>query len=186
MMKPFLFGMACLGTLFLSQLGAEEEDKKTKEVTAPGFDGNILGMDVQAERLGVVLDISKGMHRSLPAIREALRKQLPRTPVLHVDGCGLEKPDPRPKVINGVAPETVTAVDLLGKHAKIDAVLWISDMGDPPNRAGVEAMAGTLAEHGIRLFLMSLRNKPGPSLRKLAEESKGIWQIVPTSDSKPR
>ena len=172
--------------LALTLLGAggfaQEPGTRKPALAVPAFDGKILGMEVQANRLGVVLDISESMKRSLPDIREALRQHLPRTPVLHVDGCGLERPDPRPRIVNGEAPDTVSAVALLGEHAGVTAVLWISDMGDPPNRAGIEAMDEVLAKHQIQLFLMSLKNKPGPSLRKLVEHTEGTWMIVPTKD----
>ena len=51
-------------------------------------------------------------------------------------------------------------------------------MMDPPNRKGVDAMAEVLAEEGVRLYLISVKAKPGPSVRKLAEESDGDWKQV--------
>ena len=144
----------------------------------PAFDDSFLGLAIQSDRLGVVLDISESMKGELPALRDALKKQLPRTPVVHVDGCKIEKPEPRAQMINGVAPDPVTAVATLGELAKVDAVLWLCDMGDPPNKYGIESMAQTLSEHGIKLFLLSVTNKPGPSVRDLAIDSDGDWKLI--------
>lgn len=154
------------------QLPAEET------IEAPGFEGEFLGLSIAAEHLGVVLDISESMNRQLPNLRTALREKLPRTPVLHVDGCALEKPGPQATVRGGVASETVTAVDLLGRFAHASAILWISDLGDPPNRAGIEAMAGILSKHEITLYVLSVKNRPGPAIRELVEVTEGAWKIV--------
>lgn len=143
-------------------------------------------MRILAERLGVVLDVSESMQRSLPKITEALKRQMPRTPVLHVDGCRLEDPDPRPRVEGGLAPETVTAIDVLADQAGVTAVLWISDQADPHNRDGIEALDEILEEKGVRLFLLSIRQKPTPSLRRVAEESEGIWEVIPLDPSSKR
>ena len=176
-MKRISISLLYLGMMISHGVFAEEEGGE-KTIAAPGFDGKILGLEVHADSLGVVLDISESMQRSLPAVRVLLRDKLPKNPVLHVDGCALEKPAPQASVKNGVAAETVTAVDLLGKFANASAILWISDMGDPPNRYGVEAMAETLKRHGITLYLLSLKNEPGPSLRKLVEGTEGTWTVV--------
>ncbi|MFT5465980.1 MAG: hypothetical protein ACI8UO_001077 [Verrucomicrobiales bacterium] len=162
-----------LSFLATAGLFAEEET-----IMAPEFDGKILGMDVYGEHLGVVLDISESMTRKLPAVRAALREKMPKTPVLHVDGCGLEKPGPQATIKGGVASETVTAVNLLGEFAHANAILWISDMGDSPNHSGIKAMAEALSKHEITLYILSLGNAPGPALRKLVEQTEGAWKAV--------
>lgn len=161
-----------------SPLRAEEKPAAPAAPVAPAFDGNFLGMDILAAHLGIVLDVSDSMKPVLPTIQEALRRQMPKTPVLHVDGCKLERPDPRPRIVRGVAPETATAISALGEHAGATAVLWITDLGDPPNKAGLEALDEMLEEREIRLFLLSLKNKPTPSLRKISIESEGVWELV--------
>ena len=67
---------------------------------------------------------------------------------------------------------------MLGEHAHVRAVLWICDMGDPPNKYGIESMAETLNKHEITLYLISVTNKPGPSVRKLVEQTEGEWILV--------
>lgn len=178
MARHLSISLICL-CLILPSGGLGED----QTITAPSFDGVILGIHVQAESLGVVLDISESMQRTLPAVRALLLDKLPKTPVLHVDGCALEKPGPRATVKGGVATETVTAVDLLGEFANATAVLWISDMGDPPNHAGIEAMVEMLNKHGITLYLLSLKNQPGPSLRKIVEGTEGTWKVVSLESS---
>jgi len=155
--------------------------QESKGAAAPGFVGRVFGLDVTAERLGLVLDISESMTRSLPAVKETLRQQFPKTPALHVDGCGLTKPAPGAKVRNGVADETVTAVDLLARFAQVTAVLWISDMADPPNKDGIQALKEILHRHGITLYLVSVNHEPGPSLRKLVEQGEGGWKVITLS-----
>ena len=177
MMTPrissWLLGL-CLAT---SSMGISEEEA-AKKAEAPSFRGEILGMKLTSGPLGIVLDVSESMNRSMPWIQQTLREKTPRNPVLHVDGCGIERPDPRPRIINGVAPETITAIRMLAEHSTANSILWITDMGDPPNRDGIESLRKVLAEHELQLFLISLKNKPSPSIRKAIEETEGYWELI--------
>ena len=158
----------------LVALRGEEE----KAQAAPKFDGKLFGMNICVDHFGVILDVSESMEKHLPKIRQSLKKKIPRNPVVHVNGCALVKPALRAQLKNGVAPDTVTAAELLGKYAKVNGILWICDQGDPPNRDGVIAMKETLSRYGIQLMLVSIRGKPGPSVRKVIEGTEGIWKVV--------
>ncbi|MCG8599469.1 MAG: hypothetical protein MI807_04950 [Verrucomicrobiales bacterium] len=166
----------CLAFPAVALLCASAEPGKTP--AAPAFSGNILGVEVRAEHLGIVLDISESMKPALPAVRADLAAKVPRNPVVHVDGCRLEKPDPGATIQNGLASETVTAMIALAEKAEVDTVLWISDQGDPHVRDGIQFLEKILTEHELKLIVLSLKNKPSPSLRNLAEASEGSWSVV--------
>ena len=179
-MAVWLVGAALCGNF----AGAQDREKpSTARLEIPAFQGKVLGMSLDAERLGVVLDVSQSMKEALPAIRAELKQKLPRHPVLHVDGCKLEKPEPRARVVNGMAPEAVTAVSTLAELGEVDAVLWISDMGDASNRYGVEAMKEVLATHGLQFYILSVERKPSPGIRKLAEGTDGWWTVTPVDSN---
>ncbi|MEM8953872.1 MAG: hypothetical protein AAGD22_06955 [Verrucomicrobiota bacterium] len=179
-----VFGLRFILVVGYLMLPVSDAIAREPALDAQSFDGNFLGMHFYADRLGIVLDVSESMGKELPALRAALKKELPRAPMLQVDGCALEEPEPRAetRIARGMSPDTVTAVKALGEHAGVDAVLWICDMGDPPNRYGVEAMAEVLAARGIRLYLISVASKPGPNVRKMVDGSDGGWLMaVPES-----
>ena len=46
--------------------GSRAEKGDEKVVAAQKFDGKFLGLEIHADRLGVVLDVSESMARSLP------------------------------------------------------------------------------------------------------------------------
>ena len=173
MNRVIFLGFLVLGVI---QLANAQENPETPKI--PAFEGEILGMSITSERLGVVLDVSQSMAGALPWIQGEMKAKLPRNPVLHVDGCKLEKPEPRPQIVNGLAPETVSAVQMLAEVGKVDAILWICDMGDPSNRYGVEAMEELLAEHGLQFYVLSVGKKPSPGIRKLAEGTDGWWTVT--------
>lgn len=175
-MKSSLPGLRLIWVLVLAVFAAAPGREGGIEI--PSFQGKIRGMSLNAERLGVVLDVSQSMKEALPGIRAELKEKLPRNPVLHVDGGKLVKPEPRAQVEKGFAPEPVTAVIALAEQADVDAVLWISDMADPPNRNGVEAMEAVLSNHGIQFYILSVERKPGPAIRRLAEETDGWWKLT--------
>jgi hypothetical protein len=158
-------------------LATVQADEKTRAL-APAFSGGILSVAVDAKNLGIVLDISESMNRALPAVRAALREKVPHSPVVHVDGCSLEKPAPRAAMQNGIAPEPVTAFIALAEKVGVDTIFWNSDQGDPHVRDGIIALEEALTKHKLRLIMVSLKNKPNPSLRKLTEGSRGKWAVV--------
>ena len=82
------------------RLSADEE----KKVEAPAFEGTILGMEIAADSMALVLDVSSSMRPFLPSIQKQLAARTPRNPALHVAGTGVERPKPRPEIVNGVAP----------------------------------------------------------------------------------
>ena len=174
---PFLSTTLVAWVLVLMSPSPTPGQDSTKPL-APSFSGEILTVDIQAEHLGIVLDISESMNRALPTVKEVLRTKVPKTPVVHVDGCRLEKPAPRAAVEAGTAPEPVTAISALAEKAGADTILWISDQGDPHVRDGIIALDEILTKHELRIFIISLKNKPTPSLRKLTEGSRGKWAMV--------
>jgi len=149
-----------------------------KKVEAPPFEGTILGMEIAADSLALVVDISTSMDPFLPTIRRELRERMPRNPTLHVYGCVIERPSPRPKIENGVAPETITAIDLLTTHSTATTILWITDMADPPNVDGVAYLDKLLRDKGLQLLLISVKNGPTPSVQKVIEAGEGYWKVV--------
>lgn len=149
-----------------------------KKVEAPSFEGKILGMEITADALALVVDISSSMRPFLPSIRKELREKTPRNPVLHVYGCGIERPDPRPRIENGVAPETITAIDALATHTTAWTILWITDMADPPNVDGVASLEKLLGDRGLQLLLISVENRPPPSVQKVIEAREGYWKVL--------
>jgi len=167
----FLFGFVLNGAL---------PAEAGKKVEAPPFEGSILGMEVAAHSLALVVDISTSMHPFLPTIRQELRQRTPRNPTLHVYGCGIEKPDPRAHIENGVAPETITAIDTLGTHTTATTILWITDMADPPNVDGIASLEELLNEKGLKLLLISVGNGPQPSIQKVIESREGYWKVLDT------
>ena len=166
----------CWG-LALFALDTVDAEEKAKAL-APAFSGEVLTVAVDARHLGIVLDISESMNPALPTVRTALREKVPQPPVVQVDGCRLEKPAPRAAMQNGIAPEPITAIIALAEKAGADTVLWISDQGDPHVRDGIIALEDVLTEYDLRLVIISLKNKPNPSLRKLTEGSRGKWAMV--------
>lgn len=174
--------LATILALSGTSAGASAEKPDPDEVVeAPGFRGTILGMGIATDSLAVVVDVSESMNRHLPAVRETLRRNTPHSPTLHVDGCGVESPDPRPRIRNGTAPETITAITILARHTTARSILWITDMGDAPNHAGLEALERACAEHGIQLFLLSVGDEPPPSIRRIVEGTEGFWQLTARS-----
>ena len=163
-----------LALAFGNALFANQQEK----VEAPPFEGNILGMEIMADSLALVVDVSGSMRPCLPAIRMALKRQMPRNPTLHVDGCGIEKPRPQAQIENGVAPETVTAIDILGRHTTATTILWITDLADPPNVDGIKSLEQVLRERELQLLLISVKNGPPPSLQKVLQAREGYWKVV--------
>ncbi|WP_158279853.1 hypothetical protein [Coraliomargarita sinensis] len=157
-----------------TDLLAEEMQK----VDAPSFYGEILELEVATDSLALVVDVSSSMRPFLPTIRSELREQTPRNPTLHVNGCGVEKPDPRPQIVDGVAPETITAIDTLATVTTAKAILWITDMADPPNVAGVESLKEVLRRYGLQLYLICVTNGPPPSIEKLLVDMEGHWVVL--------
>ncbi|MDF1853711.1 MAG: hypothetical protein P1U85_22955 [Verrucomicrobiales bacterium] len=166
-----------LGFLCIYYTGNAQPDPKEK-ANAPAFHGTILGMKVDSSSLAVVLDVSESMKRFLPAIQAELRKRTPKNPTLHVDGTGIEEPDPRPRIVNGVAPETITAIDALSTYSTATTILWITDLGDPPNRNGILSLEKLARDRGLQLLLISVKNKPSPSIRKVIESTEGYWEVI--------
>lgn len=182
-MKTLWLIAAAIAAFLGSGMAVQGQEEAEKPPEIPVFKGKVLGMELEAERLGIVLDVSQSMAGAMPWIQAELKGKLPRSPVLHVDGCKLEKPEPRPQIINGLAPETVTAVDMLASVGKVDAVLWICDMGDASNRYGVVAMEEVLAKYGIQFYVLSIGKRPSPSIRKLAEGTDGWWTVTSPPES---
>lgn len=150
---------------------------QSEKVAAPTFEGKLLGLDVSAESLALVVDVSSSMRPYLPAIRKELREKTPRNPTLHVPGTGIERPKPQPQIVDGVAPETITAIDKLATLSTATTILWITDMADPPNLAGVASLEKLLADKGLQLLLISVGNGPPPSIQKVIESREGYWKV---------
>ncbi|MGB0145214.1 MAG: hypothetical protein ACPGAP_10625 [Akkermansiaceae bacterium] len=77
-----------------------------------------------------------------------------------------------------MAPETVTAITTLAEHTTATTILWITDMGDPPSKRGVETLVEVLSKHQLQLLLLSVKNKPSPSIRKAIEATEGYWEVI--------
>jgi len=164
----------CAGFCGDGGLLAEEE----KKVEAPAFEGKILGMEIVAESMALVLDVSSSMGPFLPAIKKELAARTPRNPALHVAGTGVERPRPRPEIVNGVAPETINAIDMLTAHTTAGTILWITNMADPPNVDGVASLNELVQDRGLTLLLISVGNRPPPSIQKVIEGREGYWKVV--------
>ncbi len=157
---------------------AQDENTNSKKAEAPAFRGELLGVKVAAAALAIVLDVSESMNLHLPAIQKSLKEKTPKNPVIHVDGSGVERPEPRARVVHGIAPETITAIETIAQHTTATSILWITDMGDPPNRNGIESLEEVLSTHGLQLILLSTENKPSPSIRKVIGGTEGYWDLI--------
>jgi hypothetical protein len=169
-----LFLLSISFYLFEGGLLAEEQ----KKVVAPAFEGKILSMEIAAESLALVVDVSSSMRPVLPSIRRELRQKMPRNPTLHVLGTGIERPRARPQIEKGVAPETITAINTLATLSTATTILWITDMADPPNVDGVASLQELLNDRGLQLLLISFGNRPPPSVQKVIESREGYWKLV--------
>lgn len=147
-------------------------------LTAPGFRGSLLGVEIQAKSLGIVLDVSESMERALPTIQAELKRKASRNPVLHVDGTGIIRPAPDAGVTDGVASDTLTALSVFSEHTTAETVLWITDLADPLNRSGLDALEEFCRDSGPRLLLLSVGAEPPRSLRVIMDAHEGAWHVA--------
>lgn len=148
------------------------------KVKAPPFEGSVFKMEISANSLALVVDVSGSMHPFLSAINHELKRQLPRNPALHVEGTAVEKPKPNTRIENGVAPETITAIESLATVTTATTILWITDFKDAPNVDGMRHLKEVLEEHGLVLHLVSVGNRPPPSIQRIIESREGYWLVV--------
>jgi len=168
----------CLLLIFVFVQNGSLPAEAERKVEAPPFEGTILGMEIAAGSLALVVDISTSMDPFLPTIRRELRERMPRNPTLHVYGCVIERPSPRPQIENGVAPETITAINALATHSTATTILWITDLADPPNVDGIASLEKLLSDKGLQLLLISVKNGPPPSIQKVIEAREGFWKVL--------
>jgi hypothetical protein len=126
-----------------------------------GKKGTLGGMEITAEQLGVVLDISGSMTSVLPTLEKEISKRFPWALTERVRGCQVignselaDDPD-----------STLAAIKFLVEQGEADAIFWFCDLQDTREADAVQSLGKYLRKKKVKLYLSSTSQNPDQELR---------------------
>lgn len=132
--------------------------------------GEIGGISVVADRLGVLLDVSGSMWSYLPSLRNQIAQHFSNAEYREAVGCDLKISYGE---FSGSRPLD-HLLELIDRHA-CDAVYWFCDLQDGGTQEAVQRLGESIGRWGVTLYIRSLdRSAAGyPGLEDLVRESGG-------------
>jgi|GEM_PF-3231328 len=116
---------------------------------------------IDAEKLGVVLDVSTSMSpHSGASKRQAMRYK--NAVVETLNGCSLSQTKP---IFDKLAEQSV------------DAIYWLCDLQDFQSEEALDALAKMLTDGKIKLYISSWDKPPSPRLFGIAQNSGGAVEV---------
>ncbi|WP_411846790.1 hypothetical protein AAFN60_04460 [Roseibacillus persicicus] len=174
------------------------------ESAKPKMDkGYIYGMEVNAGRLGVILDGSRSMTRYLEKLREEIARDFPEAHIVEVNGCHLDRaadvpwfyasavPDVNPFTPDRHIPVVPQADARPFSHyiswtrslpsaivsmvylMKVDAIYWFCDFDDDDDEDVIKYLARIILDQKVKLFVHTVDKRPPSLISLLAEKSGG-------------
>jgi len=128
-------------------------------------EANILGNNIQAGKLGVILDVSSSMNPYITRLKREIRKEFSNAKIADVYGCLL-------------IPECATMrafQDLINQD--VDTIYWFCDLQDLQEQEGLEILNKILKEKNIKLYIKSMDKQPNPQLKSIISSTGGKFFI---------
>jgi len=136
-------------------------DGKSKKEGSPPT-GNILGTNISARNLGVILDISPSMTPYIDELERDVRSGFKNYSIERINGCELVT----------TASPTIRAIrNLTSKN--VDAIYWFCDLQDEQTPKALLAMSKSLERKNIKLYIKSLDKRPNFYLVRIVNRSGG-------------
>lgn len=126
-----------------------------------GKKGTLGGMEISANQLGVVLDVSGSMTGVLPSLENQISRRFPWALTERVTGCSIFG-DIRQTGGQG----TLEAIRYLVEEGEADAIFWFCDLQDSRDPGAVLSLGKYLKEKKVKLYLSSTEKSPDEDLRK--------------------
>jgi len=127
-----------------------------------GKKGTLGGMEITAEQLGVVLDVSGSMSSVLPTLEKEISRRFPWALTKRVRGCqvtgSIELPDD--------PDSTLAAIKFLVEQGEADAIFWFCDLQDTREAEAVQSLGKYLRSKKVKLYLSSTSRNPDQELKK--------------------
>lgn len=168
--------------------------------------GSVMGLNITAQRLGVLLDVSGSMYGILPEVIRQIDQQFKDYVLVLVPGCSVEATaDPgefsRMDFEEGVGlfymPPAFTAQlqklphrPFLGPRAdsgqaieyiigrlNVDSIYWFSDFQDRVAPERMTKLGDLLKEKHIRLYVNSVESTPHPTILQAVGQTGGDSQV---------
>jgi hypothetical protein len=166
-------------------------------------EGKIYELEVSAERLTVVLDVSPSMRPYLDKLRIEIGRDFPQTHFVEVNGCQFEDPPQAPWFFCGHSPlmnpfkanrhiplvprledapysqylgwtlDCPGAIECMVDLMESDAIYWFCDFDDPTDDKVIISTARKILAAKTKLLVHTLAKRPPKLLVELAERSGG-------------
>lgn len=132
--------------------------------------GEIAGLNVQANQLGVLLDISGSMSRYLDRLRGQIQGQFSEAKYLECPGCSLGTGK-----IQGQAQDVLPHIEGL-LDAGCDAIFWFCDLQDRRRAEGIATLESLLSSNNAKLYVRSLDKQADQDLLSVINTSGGEFK----------
>ncbi len=116
-----------------------------------GIGKRVAGMTIEAETLGVILDVSGSMTDHLEKLRKEIKKEFKEAVFLEVTGCRLDASggsfdieEALTDLTDPKRPSVIVAMRELSEIHKVDAIFWFSDLNDGETEAGLAELESSL------------------------------------------
>ncbi len=167
-----------------------KDDKSTPEQQQQVVSGKIFGADIEARRLGVILDNSPSMKPYVEKLRAEISRDFAKAHVVEVDGCLLHSYErdfypwfyTAPAAgINPFSPErhcpaipqedahnawsawtgdVTGAILAMVTLMKVDAIYWFCDFDDHLDQIAFMRVAKPMLENKVKLFAHTVKKAP--------------------------
>jgi hypothetical protein len=168
--------------------------------------GSVLGMNIFAKRLGVLLDISGSMFSSLPAVVAQIDANFNDYILVLVNGCWIRSSTRTPTFSRYFPQGDATELDLtpgltqllggirkpihyntradagealaaMASTMNVDSIYWFADFQDTVEPKRMAGLADLLRQQGIRLYVHSVDARPHPAIRAAVSRTGGRDQV---------
>ena len=143
--------------------------------------GEIGGIRVQAQTLGVILDVSGSMASYLETLRQQIRRSFSDALFREVSGCSILTQDNLRRYqqegfdsqLDSIMPE----VEELVREYQIDSLYWFSDLEDQQDSEALAWLGEILNSGKVRFYVRSVGSKPNPNLQDLVLRTGGELKV---------
>jgi hypothetical protein len=156
--------------------------------------GEIAGLKVSANKLGVILDNSGSMQKYRGPLRSQINSQFANAVITEVCGCGLESNGANGQIIVGMGSDSDSSIDdrdafhRLIEQEKCDAIYWFADFTDKRSAAAENNLKSMLLHNRSKLFVRAVDISDWVRDELVAETAreKGLpeWEVRQYLDSK--
>lgn len=152
-----------------------------------GLSAKIGNLNIQYQKLGVLLDVSGSMENHAKAAQKQA-KSYPQTSITEIEGCAIapkdEETDPG---MQNAMPQLIQLAE-----SGIDTLIWICDLQDEQDPTTLKEIEERLLQLGVRLHVSSWEHVPSPKLMEIIRKTGGSAEIcgvpypLPLNDPRPR